>query len=151
DATDMAAMLKQLSFSVDLITDANQRTMDEAIRRFGRKLIAEPAQDRQSASKESAHTVGLFYFSGHGIQVNGENFLIPIGANIEKESEVKYTAVSAGKILDALEEAKNRVNLILIDACRDNPFAKGWKSGDRGLAPMQAASGMLISYATAPG
>ncbi|QZZ22403.1 caspase family protein [Leptothermofonsia sichuanensis E412] len=137
DATDVAKALGELGFEVILLTDVTQRGMNGAIEQFNRKL-------RQGG-------VGLFYFAGHGIQVNGENYLIPIGATINREQDVAYEAVPLGKILGAMEDANNSINLVLIDACRNNPYSRNWRSPATGLAFVQAAQGTLISFATAPG
>jgi len=137
DATDIANALRNLGFSVILKTNANQRIMKESIRVFGKKL--------------RLGGVGLFYFAGHGLQVKGQNFLIPTGANIESEADVEYEAVDAGRVLAQMEEAENDLNIIILDACRDNPFTRSFRSGDRGLAKMDAPKGSLVAYATAPG
>ena len=92
----------------------------------------------------------LFYFSGHGVQVKGENYLIPVGASIATESDVRYKAVSAGFILAKMEQLKNRTNIFILDACRSNQF-KGFGSLSKGLSVMDAPAGTLIAYATAPG
>jgi uncharacterized caspase-like protein len=105
----------------------------------------------QFANKLKRNEVGFFYFSGHGAQVNGENYLIPTDAHIENEREIKYATVHIGEVLDAMADAKNSVNIVIIDACRNNPFARSWRSGTRGLAPIHAAKGMIIAYSTAPG
>ncbi|MEE8383301.1 MAG: SUMF1/EgtB/PvdO family nonheme iron enzyme [Thermodesulfobacteriota bacterium] len=118
-------------------TDANQRNMKQAIRRFGKQL-------RKGG-------VGLFYFAGHGIQVKGSNYLIPIGAEIETEPDVEYEAVDAGRVLAQMEDAGNSLNVIILDACRDNPFGRSFRTGNRGLAKMDAPTGSILSYATAPG
>jgi hypothetical protein len=137
DATDMAETLKKLGFSVTLKTNANQRTMEEAIRDFGRSL--------------RSGGVGLFYFAGHGLQVHGRNYLIPISSNIETESEAKYEAVDAGRVLGQMEDAGNDLNIIILDACRNNPFARSFRSAERGLAKMDAPTGSILAYSTAPG
>ena len=95
--------------------------------------------------------MGLFYYAGHGVQVGGENYFIPIGARIDLESDVPYEAVPLGKVLGAMDEAGNPVNIVLIDACRNNPYSRGWRSSTRGLAFVQSAKGMLTSFATGPG
>ena len=105
----------------------------------------------QFADKLKRNEVGFFYFSGHGAQVNGENYLIPIDAQVENERDIKYATVHIGEVLDAMADAKNSVNIVIIDACRNNPFARSWRSGTRGLAPIHAAKGMIIAYSTAPG
>ena len=138
DATDMAAALRQMGFEVTLLRDARRRQMNDAVRAFGRQL-------RQGG-------VGLFYFAGHGLQVAGQNYLVPIGADIEEEFEVSDEAVSAGRILGAMEAAGNGLNLVILDACRNNPYSRGFRGRSaRGLAaPAQAARGSLIAYATSP-
>ena len=95
--------------------------------------------------------VGLFYFAGHGVQVDGRNFLIPVGSNIEEEFEVADEGLDAESVLRAMEKADNRLNIIILDACRNNPFARRFRSADRGLARMSAPTGSLVAYATAPG
>jgi len=137
DAKDMAQVLTHLGFSVILRTDANLRTMDRSIRTFGKQL-------QQGG-------VGLFYYAGHGVQVNGINYLIPVDAIIESESDIKYESVDAGRILGKMHDAHNRLNIIILDACRDNPFARSFRSSRRGLAKMDAPTGSIIAYSTAPG
>ena len=138
DATDMAAMLKNLGFSVTLKKEATLQEMDEAIEAFGNSL--------------KRGGVGLFYYAGHGVQVNGTNYLLPIGAKINKETDVKYQAVDANKILDEMANANNGLNIIILDACRDNPFTRTFRNATRGLAIVSSApSGTFISYSTSPG
>jgi len=136
DAEAMAVALQNVGFTVLKKTDVTQQEMENAIREFGQNL--------QSGD------IALFYFSGHGAQVEGVNYLIPIGARIESERDIKYKAVEAGMVLDQLEHARSRMNIIILDACRDNPF-KGFRSNRGGLALMSAPTGTLIAYATAPG
>jgi small nuclear ribonucleoprotein (snRNP)-like protein len=138
DAADMAAMLKKLGFSVTLQKNAGLQEMDEAIEAFGNRL--------------KRGGVGLFYYAGHGVQVNGVNYLLPIGAKINKEADVKYQAVDANKILDEMATANNGLNIVMLDACRDNPFARSFRNVTRGLAIVSSApSGTFISYSTSPG
>ena len=137
DATSIANALKRVGFGVDTLTNASRRQMSEAINQFANKL--------------KRNDVGFFYFSGHGAQVNGENYLIPIDAQVENERDIKYATVHIGEVLDAMADAKNSVNIVIIDACRNNPFARSWRSGTKGLAPIHAAKGMIIAYSTAPG
>jgi len=137
DASDMATALRQLGFEVTLLRDAARRPMIEAIDLFSRQL-------RQGG-------VGVFYFAGHGVQVGGENYLLPLDARIGREQDVPYEAVPVGRILGGMEDADNQLNILILDACRDNPFARQWRSSQRGLVGMQAARGSLIAYATAPG
>jgi hypothetical protein len=137
DAASIANTLRRLGFKVDTLTNANRRQMSEAINQFANKL--------------KRNEVGFFYFSGHGAQVNGENYLIPVDAQVDNERDIKYATVHIGEVLDAMADAKNAVNIVIIDACRNNPFARSWRSGTRGLAPIHAAKGMIIAYSTAPG
>jgi hypothetical protein len=95
--------------------------------------------------------VGLFYYAGHAAQVKGENYLIPIGAKIERESQLPYEAVNMGRVLDEMENAHNRLNILILDACRNDPFVSSSRSGSRGLAIVNAPSGTLIAYSTSPG
>jgi tetratricopeptide (TPR) repeat protein len=137
DAAGMAAALRQLGFQVVELHDAAHQQMEEGVEQFTRQL--------------GRGGVGLFYFSGHGVQVNGQNYLVPVGARILRETDVRYQAVQVDWVLDRMHEAGNEVNIIVLDACRNNPYARSWRSGQPGLAPIQAASGALLAYATAPG
>lgn len=137
DARAMAASLRELGFDVIAKENANLQQMDEAVREFGRRL-------------ERAH-VGLFYYAGHGMQIKGRNFLIPVGANFEHEDEVAYRSLDAGQVLDKMDSAKTQVNLMILDACRTNPFHTVFRSKRQGLAEMEAPAGTLIAFATAPG
>lgn len=137
DATDMAAALKRLGFSVILKTNAGLRDMEEAIKDFGTRL--------------RRGDVGLFYFAGHGVQISGTNYLIPIGARINKDTDVKYETVDAGRILDEMANAGNDLNIVILDACRDNPFALSFRSASRGLAMVGVPTGTFISYSTGAG
>jgi len=138
DATDIANSLRQLGFDVTLLKDADLRQMEHAIKNFNRNL-------RQGRT-------GLFYFAGHGTQINGENYLIPIDARLEREQDVRYETLPLGKLLNVMEDASNDVNIIILDACRNNPFDRKWRSLQRGLAPpTQTVKGTLIAYPTSPG
>ncbi|MGV7220514.1 MAG: caspase family protein [Nitrospinales bacterium] len=137
DAEDIAYELQRLGFKVQLGKNMNKKDMFFAIREFGKEI------------KQGG--VGLFYYAGHGMQVHGKNFLIPVGADIHSEDEVEYEAIDAGLILRKMEAAGNPMNIVMLDACRDNPFARSFRSNQKGLAQMDAPSGSLIVYATAPG
>lgn len=138
DAELIARTLRQLGFEVTRLLDADQKTMRRALIDFGRRLKA-------------ADAVGVFYFAGHGVQVEGENYLIPIGAEIREEREVALEAVSATEVLRSFQTSSKRLSITILDACRNNPYAAATRSGVRGLAGMNAPSGTLVSYATAPG
>jgi hypothetical protein len=140
DATAMAAALQQTGFQVTKIVDADWKQMKRAIVDFGEKLTA--------AGPEAT---GLFFYAGHGVQVQGVNYLVPIGADISKEADVKIETVAADAVLEQMEFAGSRVNIIILDACRNNPMARGFRSVSRGLAPMDSVRGTFIAYSTSPG
>ena len=136
DANAVAKLLKNLGFIVISAIDATQRRMEMTINEFATSLAANQG-------------IGVFYYSGYGLQVGGENYLIPIDAEITDETDVKYQAVDVGQILYKMETAKNNLNIVILDACRVNPWLQGRGSNYRGLTTMQA-HGTLIAYATAP-
>ncbi|MCE9638604.1 MAG: caspase family protein, partial [Betaproteobacteria bacterium] len=136
DAKAMAEKLKSLGFDVILKTDANQREMTRSFSEFGRKLVP--------------GSVSLFYYAGHGMQVRGKNFLIPVDAEIDNEASVRSEAVDVDQIFDHLGSA--RLSMIILDACRNNPFERRIRNGaGSGLAQIDAPTGTLLAYATAPG
>lgn len=138
DAADLAASLKRMGFTVILKKNANIEVMEEALEDFGNRL------------KKGG--VGLFFYAGHGIQASGANYLIPVGAKIKKESDLKYRAMDAGRILDEMGNANNSMNIVILDACRDNPFSRSFRSSNRGLSVISAAPrGTFITYSTSPG
>jgi len=138
DATDIAAALKRAGFTVTLKKNANLQEMVEIIEDFGNSL--------------KRGGVGLFYYAGHGVQVNSVNYLLPISARINKESDVRFQAVDAGRVLAEMENANNGLNIVILDACRDNPLGKSFRSASRGLAIVaNAPSGTFISYSTGAG
>ena len=137
DAVDMAKALRRLGFDVDLLTDVSKRKMGTAISRFGKTL------------KQGG--VGLFFYAGHGMQVDGTNYLIPIGPDPSGEEDLEYDAIDAGRVLAKMDAAGNELNIVMLDACRNNPFARSWRSGSRGLARIDAPTGSIVVYATAPG
>jgi uncharacterized caspase-like protein len=140
DARAMARALETTGFSVILKTDATQPELTAALREFGNRLAG-----------GGPGTVGLFYFAGHGMQIKGRNFLIPVGANIEHEDEVSYQALDAQAVMDKMESAGNGTNIVILDACRNNPFVRSFRSGRQGLAQMDAPVGTLVAFSTAPG
>lgn len=144
DAQDMRQVLHGLGFNVTHLTDANKRSMDTALRQFIARL-------KQSGGE------AVVYFSGHGLQHLGGNYLVPMDANPQTGADIPYETVSAQRILDNLREVNSTgVNLLILDACRHNPFKSLAKSSARGLTHMQAndpgkLSSSLVLYATAPG
>ncbi len=140
DARAMAAVLQERGFTVITRLDADQRTLTSALREFGEKL-----------KEGGPGTAGLFYFAGHGMQIKGRNYLIPVGASIEHEDEVAYQALDAQAVMDKMESAGNGTNIVILDACRNNPFARSFRSARQGLAQMDAPVGTIVAFSTAPG
>jgi uncharacterized caspase-like protein len=141
DARLMASTLKSLGF--DLVGDGAQIDLDKSglesvVRSFGSLL--------QGAD------VGLFYYAGHGIQIRGSNYLVPVGANPMREADVDFELADVAIVLRQMEASGTRLNLVMLDACRNNPFGgRTLRSVDSGLAQMRAPEGTLISFATQPG
>jgi uncharacterized caspase-like protein len=138
DATDLADTLRRFDFQVTLLTNADKPTMERAVEHFTQDV--------------APHTVGLVFFAGHGVQLEGLNYLIPVGAIFRMASDVKYRAVSAEWILARMDESGMEVKILILDACRNNPFGRSWtRSLQRGLVSMPVTEGTLIAYATSPG
>src|SRR6185436_15252711 len=110
DARAMAKTLGDLGFTVLIHENANKRTMETAVIEFGRKL--------------AEGGVGFFYYAGHGLQMRGRNYLVPVDAEIENEAITRIAAVDVDLLLEQMAEAKNRVNIVILDACRNNPFER---------------------------
>ncbi len=139
DADDIAKALQALGFDVIKVLNADKKQMDAALETFRLKL------DKGG--------IGVFYYAGHGVQVEGENYLIPIDAQLNSEKDVNYEALPVGKIQNLMEAVGTETNVIILDACRNNPFSRKWNRSTlvRGLAPIQAISGSYIAFATSPG
>ncbi len=141
DATDVARVFTEMGFIVDKVIDADKEQMAQAIARFSQKLPNARA--------------AVFYYAGHGVQVNGENYLLPIGntpaTQITAEDQVPYRAINAGEILAAMEQAKVNFNMVVLDACRNNPFKGSGRGKVPGLASVNAPVGSLVMYATKAG
>ena len=143
DANDMAATLKDLGFEVISGTNQTKQQIEALIRQFGTRLAVTKA-------------VGLFFYAGHGISAGGINYLVPVDADIQAEDEIEYSSVSINFVLNKMAAANNGFNMVVLDACRNNPFAHKWRNyrdiGDKGgLARIDAPTGTLIAYATKPG
>ncbi|WP_080801049.1 caspase family protein, partial [Desulfamplus magnetovallimortis] len=137
DARDMKKNLEKCGFQVISLLDVGHRDMERAVDNFYKRLKKADA--------------GLFYYSGHGIQIDGENYLIPVDANVSSESDVKFEAVNAARIMGKMKDAGTPLKIMILDACRDNPFKKSFRSSNRGLARMDAPAGAIIIYSTGPG
>ncbi len=138
DARAIADRLKSFDFEVDLHLNVNQKDMKKAILAYGEKL-----KDRKG--------VGMVYYAGHGVQLNGQNYLIPLEAEISKPSDIDLEGVRLQRVLNEIEHATNRLNIVVLDACRDNPYAGVRGSGDGLTAPASAPSGTFIAFSTSPG
>jgi hypothetical protein len=141
DATLMAETLLSLGFTLiggRAQLDLDKAALDTDVQDFGRQI--------QGAD------VALFYYAGHGVQVNGSNYLVPVGANPTREADVDFQMVDTNLVLRQMQGSGTRLNMVILDACRNNPFgARGLRATDGGLAQMRAPEGTLISYATQPG
>jgi hypothetical protein len=139
DANDIADKLKNFGFVVKKDTNVDYDRFNRLIDSFGSEL--------------NKYDIGLFYFAGHGLQIDGDNFLTTSNTNFESEVSVKYSSITLYKIIDYMHRAKNETNIIILDACRDNPFEKRWSRSIKisGLAPLYAPKGTLIAFATSPG
>lgn len=137
DATLLGATLRKLGFEVTVGTDRTQREMKQLIREFGQRL-------------RGGGGVGLFYFAGHGVQARGHNYLIPVDAEIQTEADLEDVAVDVNYVLNMMDDAQNALNIAILDACRNNPFARSFRSANDGLAQVKAPTGTLIAYATSP-
>jgi uncharacterized caspase-like protein len=141
DAQLMAMTLKTLGFELvggGAETNLDRPGFENAIREFGAKL--------------NGSAVGLFYYAGHGVQVQGSNYLVPVGANPTNTADVDFELINAELVLRQMETAGSKLNIVILDACRNNPFGgRGLRASGGGLAQMQAPQGTLISYATQPG
>jgi membrane-associated protease RseP (regulator of RpoE activity) len=140
DADLIASSLRAVGFDVEVLKNADQRSMRRAISRLGERLSA-----------AGAGSTGLFFFAGHGIASRGTNYLIPVNAEIEREADLEIEGVPADAVLAQMEEARSATNIIILDACRNMPLARSFRDGTRGLARMDAPRGSFIAYSTAPG
>jgi uncharacterized caspase-like protein/uncharacterized membrane protein len=139
DARAMARRLKELGFDVMALENASRAQMGRAVIEFGRKL--------------GPTTVALFFYAGHGIQARGRNYLIPVDATLAAEGDLRFQAVEVTALLEEIENSKSQVGFVVLDACRNNPFERKLRGAGTGggLAAIDAARGMMIAYATAPG
>lgn len=142
DANDMAAELEKSNFEVIKVINGDYNQMREAFRKFHEKLSTGPKDQ----------TVGLFYYAGHGLQNEGENYLVPVEANIQYDDDIPRTCMPVQRVIMAnMERSNSRMNIVVLDACRNNPFPSAYRSADAGLAEIKRAKGSFIAYATAPG
>src|SRR5213075_586333 len=137
DAKDLAEALKEVGFKVIVRENASRKDMIDAIREFG-------------AALEGANAA-FFFYAGHAMQFKDRNYLVPIDIAMGSEEDVTFFAIDISQVFDRMDKARTRYNFIVLDACRDNPFASSFKVSNAGLAQMSTPSGTLIAYATSPG
>ncbi|MFP7675208.1 caspase domain-containing protein [Marivita sp. S0852] len=140
DAELIAQTLQSIDFEVTLLIDATQSDMNRALSQFGRSL-----------REKGPDTTGLFYYAGHGVQSFGNNYLLPVDVSLGDAADLDLESVEAQSVLRQMASARNRTNFVILDACRNNPFADIPEFNDPGLAEMKAPTGTFLSYATAPG
>ena len=144
DARDMGARLTELGFQVELLLDADLPTMLSGVIEFGKGL--------------DDNSVGLFYFAGHGMQAynlqsdSDSNFLLPVNFAMSDEKQLPFDTLDVNRVVSAMSGSRSGgANIIILDACRDNPYERSFRTSSRGLTQMAGAEGLLIAYATAPG
>ncbi|MCX6335477.1 MAG: caspase family protein [Bacteroidia bacterium] len=137
DANLIEGTLKQLGFDVIKRLNVGKVEMEAAIREFNEKL--------------PDYSVALFYYAGHGNQVDGKNFLIPTDAVLEKPGDCKYEAIDVNYVVEEFDKYPDNTNIVILDACRSNPFASWSRGGEAGFRPISFTSGTIIAYATSPG
>jgi len=139
DAEDISARLEASGFAVTTKTNCTFKEMDQALKSFKKAL--------------AGNDVGLFFFAGHGIQIDGENFLAAVDTDVSGETEAKYSSLSLNRVIETMEKTATSTNIIILDACRDNPYERAWhrSAAARGLAPVYAPKGTLVAFATSPG
>ena len=139
DAKDIASRLSKLGFTVVRSLNQTKQGMDKAIQTF--------------SSRAKGADVALFFYAGHGIQYQGDNYLVPVDAQLPSEEYVKYNCTNANIVLDVMESLGCSMKIVILDACRNNPFARSWyrSTGGGGLGVMNAPKGTFIAFSTSPG
>ena len=139
DAIAIGTTLKDLGFDVLQYTDLDKVGMKNALREFSEKLRSNPG-------------VGLFYYAGHGLQASGVNYLVPVKSNVEEAYEIEFECIEADMVLALMEHSDNPFNVVILDACRNNPFRSFFRSADKGLSvPNNPPTGSIVAFATQPG
>ena len=139
DTQDISAQLVRCGFTVATKLNCSYQEMDQALKDFKKPL------------KDS--DVGLFFFAGHGIQIGGDNYFAAIDTDVSDEVPAKHSSLALNKVIAVMEKSENASSIIILDACRNNPFERAWARSvsSRGLAPVYAPRGTIIAYATSPG
>ena len=137
DALSMKSVLEKTGFEVVIATDASLVQMQNALLDFTARL--------------NSQSTALVFYAGHGVQANGKNYLLPVDAELENQSQLKFQSLELTDMLEELDASDARIKLVILDACRNNPFERSLRGSGRGLAAVDAARGSLIAYATSPG
>ncbi|MDI5885634.1 caspase domain-containing protein [Cobetia amphilecti] len=139
DSEDISKKLSEFGFSVIHLSNAKKRDIDDAVKSFRDNL--------------NSNDIGLFYFAGHGMQIEGENYITAVDTEFETEMDAKYSSYPLNKVIDLMERSNNKTNIVILDACRNNPYERAWHRApsQRGLAPVFAPKGTIIAFATSPG
>jgi len=139
DATDMADALTTLGFEVTLLKNNDLRNLNTNLTNWYNSI--------------EGNDMAIFYFAGHGMEVNGENYLVPVDAELNSQTDVQYNALNVNQVLGNMDEKRVSMKLLILDACRDNPFKRSWSRGseEKGLAGMSAPKGTFIAFAASPG
>jgi hypothetical protein len=138
DAEDMAAKLTSYGFHVLVTTDATRVEMDRKLREFKGYL--------------ATNDVGLFFFAGHGMQIDGTNYLLAVDTDTSSEVDAKHSSLSLDKVIDTMAKSNASMKIVILDACRNNPWERAWHrdAATRGLASVYAPKGTIIGFATSP-
>ncbi|WP_227370013.1 caspase family protein [Halomonas sp. M20] len=139
DSEDVSAKLSEFGFSVIHLSNAQKRDIDDSVKSFRDNL--------------NSNDIGLFYFAGHGMQIEGENYITAVDTEFDTEMDAKYSSYPLNKVIDIMERSNNKTNIVILDACRNNPYERAWQRtpAQRGLAPVFAPKGTMIAFATSPG
>jgi hypothetical protein len=137
DAQLMEKTLRGLHFEVILQTNGDKRSMENAIREFSEKL--------------PGYNVALFYYAGHGLQIDGINYLIPVDAKLNSKNDCKFEAIQVNYVVEEFEQYPDNINIVILDACRNNPYRSWARGGNSGFKAIDPASGTIIAFATSEG
>lgn len=139
DAEDLAKTLDELGFFTHFLRDCNNQEIDFGLKSFKDNL--------------NSNDIGLFYYAGHGIQIEGENYITAVDTDFTEELNVKWSSIALNKVIDIMNKCSNSTNIVILDACRDNPYAKAWNRSVelQNLAPIFAPKGTIIAFSTSPG
>ncbi len=137
DANLMAETLKKLGFEVIIKTDATKQSIEQGVREFSKKL--------------PDFNIALFYYAGHGVQVDGMNYLLPVDANLNAKEDCKYEAIAVNFVVEEFEKYPNNTNIVILDACRNNPFRSWSRGNEKGFKAIAPTSGTIIAFATSEG